>query len=464
MRKALVTLAAVLLATAGCTGPKAAAAHPHFTPGADGIGDPYFPTFGNGGYDVAGYDLNLSYDPPSNQLSGTATITATATQDLSRFDLDLAHLAASAVTVDGRPAQHAAQHDELVVTPAAGLTKGRAFTVVVTYGGKPQALRDPTLGQGGWLATGDGGFALGEPESASTWFPVNDHPADKATVRLRMTVPDGLQVIGNGVPGPRTSAAGRTTWTWTENAPTASYLTTVVIGHYRVTQTTHDGKPMVIATPDSLPADSPGATSLARTGEIADFLATQFGPYPFDAYGGILLNDPRVGYALETQSRPVYGNAFFTTGENPVVVAHELAHQWFGDSVALERWRDIWLNEGFATYAEWLWQEHVGTRTVAASFDRVYSDYRWTVRAADPGAADLFDDGVYSRGAMTVYALRRTIGDAAFARLLTTWTSQYRNANAGTDDFIAAAEKVSGRDLQGFFRTWLYGTTKPARP
>ena len=151
MRKALVTLAAVLLATAGCTEPKPVGAHPDFTPGAEGIGDPYFPTFGNGGYDVAGYDLNLSYDPPSNQLSGTATVTAMATQDLSRFDLDLAHLTASAVTVDGRAAGHAAHHDELVVTPAAGLLKGRAFTVVVTYGGKPQALRDPTLARvAGW--------------------------------------------------------------------------------------------------------------------------------------------------------------------------------------------------------------------------------------------------------------------------------------------------------------------------
>jgi aminopeptidase N len=237
-----------------------------------------------------------------------------------------------------------------------------------------------------------------------------------------------------------------------------------VIGQYRLTETTHAGKPMVIATPESLPANSPGAESLARTGEIADFLATQFGPYPFDAYGGILLNDPRVGYALETQSRPVYGNTFFTTGPNPVVVAHELAHQWFGDSVALERWRDIWLNEGFATYAEWLWLEHSGVRTAGASFDAVYARYRWSEPAEDPGADDLFGEGVYQRGAMTVYALRRTIGDDAFARLLTTWTSEFRNRNATTADFIATAQKVSGRDLGAFFQAWLYGTAKPAHP
>jgi aminopeptidase N len=464
MRASLVALAAVLVTAGGCSSAKSASAHPEFTPGAAGIGDPYFPTYGNGGYDVAGYDLKLAYDPASQRLSGTATITATATQDLSRFDLDLAHLTASAVTVDGKPATYAAQHDELVVTPGAGLNKGRGFTVVVTYAGKPQALRNAALGQGGWIATADGGFALGEPESASTWFPVNDHPADKATFTVAMTVPDGLEVLSNGVPGRNDTAGGRTTWTWTENTPIASYLTTVVIGRYRVARTTHDGKSMIIATPESLPADSPGARSLARTGEIADFLSTQFGPYPFDAYGGILLDDARVGYALETQTRPVYSDNFFTGGPNPTVVAHELAHQWFGDSVALERWQDIWLNEGFATYAEWLWLEHTGVRTVAASFDRVYATFPWNRPAADPGVDDLFDDAVYQRGAMTVYALRRTIGDGALARLLTTWTSEHRDGNATTADFIAAAEKVSGKNLDEFFRTWLYGSARPAHP
>jgi aminopeptidase N len=178
----------------------------------------------------------------------------------------------------------------------------------VDYGGEPQALRNETLGVGGWLRTGDGAFALGQPESASTWFPVNDHPADKATFRLAITVPDGVEALSNGVPGDRSSDAGWTTWTWTEGAPMASYLATVVIGQYRVTTTTHAGKPMVTGIPESLPADGPAARSIARTGEVADFLATRFGPYPFDAYGGIVVDDDRVGYALETQTRPVYGN------------------------------------------------------------------------------------------------------------------------------------------------------------
>jgi aminopeptidase N len=458
---------------AGCTAdrtpvaaPRSAspAAPPDFRPGADGIGDPYFPTHGNGGYDVASYDLMLRYTPKAGDLTGTATITATATQDLSRFNLDLANLTASAATVDGQPAQVDHNGNELVVTPKSGIVKGRPFTVVVRYGGKPQPLANNSLGQGGWFRTKNGAFAMGEPESASTWYPVNDHPADKATFRLAMTVPNGLEVLSNGTLGPRETANGWITWRWSESAPMASYLSTVVIGQYRVRSSTHAGKPMVIAVPESLPADGPAAQSMNRTGEIADFLATQFGPYPFDAYGGVVVDDDRIQYALETQSRPVYAQAFFRTGPNPVVVAHELAHQWFGDSVALERWHDIWLNEGFATYAEWLWLEHEGRATVAKIFDNVYATFRWPAAPGNPGVEHLFGSAVYQGGAMTLYALRRTIGDAAFATLVKTWAAEQRNGNGTTAEFIATAERVSGKDLDRFFQTWLYGTTKPPHP
>jgi aminopeptidase N len=439
---------------------------PSFRPGADGAGDPYFPKYGNGGYDVASYDLQVRYDPRSDRLDGTATITATATQDLSRFNLDLSKLTAGEVTVDGKPATSTAEGTELVVTPAAGVVSGRPFTVVVKYGGEPGQLANSTLGDGGWLENGESALALGQPESASTWFPVNDHPSDKATFKLAMTVPDGVEAISNGVPGPRNTADGWTTWTWSENAPMASYLAMVAIGQYRITSTVHNGKPMVLAVAESLPANGPAARSLARTGEITDFLATKFGPYPFDANGGVAVDDRRVGYALETQSRPVYGPAFFAAGPDELVVAHELAHQWFGDSVALEKWQDIWLNEGFATYAEWLWSEHAGRGSVQQSFDRVYDTYPWDqpVEAGDPGAARLFGQAVYQRGAMTVFALRKTIGDAAFDQLLTRWTSEHRNGNATTDELIALAEQVSGKQLDHFFQSWLFTTGKPGKP
>lgn len=458
----------------GCSGDEepvtarsSSAPAPSFAPGAEGIGDPYFPKYGNGGYDVAGYDLKLRFDPRTDELSGTATITATATQDLSRFNFDLSRLAAKNVTVDGVRASSKAEGTELVITPAEGIVTGRPFTVVVEYGGKPGQLGNAVLGEGGWLHNPDGAVALGQPESASTWFPVNDHPADKATFKLEMTVPEGVEAISNGVPGPTRTAAGWTTWSWSEGAPMASYLAMVVIGQYRMTTTTHNGKPMVVAVAESLPADGPAARSLAKTGEITDFLATKFGPYPFDANGGVAVDDRNIGYALETQSRPVYGPAFFNGAPNESVVAHELAHQWFGDSVALEKWQDIWLNEGFATYSEWLWDDHKGVRTLAESFDRVYNSYPWDQpggEAGDPGAARIFGSAVYQRGGMTVYALHRTIGDAAFDQLLKRWTSEHKDGNASTDDLIAMAEEVSGKQLDALFQSWLFTTGKPAKP
>jgi aminopeptidase N len=472
VRRAVAVVAVALLA--GCTPDKTAAPPrssaptrpPDFRPGSVGIGDPYLPTYGNGGYDVASYDLKLRYAPKTGDLSGTATIAATAIQDLSRFNLDFAHLSVSAVTVDGQPAQTDHNGNELVVTPKSGIVRGRPFTVVIRYGGKPQPLPNKSLGEGGWLRTEDGGFALGEPDSASSWYPVNDHPADKATFSLAMTVPNGVEVVSNGVPGPRDTAKGWTTWRWSESAPMASYLSTVAIGQYRIRTSTHAGKPMVIAIPQSLPPDGPAAQSMNRTGEIADFLATQFGPYPFDAYGGIVLDDARVRYALETQSRPVYGNVFFRSGPVPDVVAHELAHQWFGDSVALERWQDIWLNEGFATYAEWLWTEHRGFGTTQQTF---LADFRgiprtssfWSVVIGDPGIKHMFDGAVYQRGAMTLQALRNEIGTDAFFEVLHRWTQDHAFATGTTEAFTALAEQVSGQRLDDLFQTWLFEPHKP---
>ncbi|HET9517206.1 MAG TPA: M1 family metallopeptidase [Actinoplanes sp.] len=467
MLTALTTLAVVT----GCSGravdrptgsPAPSAGSP--APGAPGAGDPYFPTYGNGGYDVASYDLLVRYDPRTDVLTGPATVAATATSALSRFQLDLAHLRASAVTVDGAPATHRADAAELVITPAAPIDAGRRFTVVVDYTGVPQPVGTDLLGQGGFRATADGGFALGQPESASSWFPVNDHPSDKARYTIAITVPAGLEALSNGVPRPRRTVDGWTTWTWTESTPMVSYLAFVAIGQFRITSGTHRGRPIVTAVPATLPVKGFAARSVARTAEIADYLETLFGPYPVDAYGAVVLDDERVRYALETQSRPVYGTVFFDKSPNLSVVAHELAHQWFGNSVSISRWRDIWLNEGFATYAEWLFSEHEGGASAQAKFDATYNGFDWSVPSGDPGVEQLFGPPVYQRGAMIVHALRRTIGDDDFFRLLKVWPEQHRNGNATTEDFIATAERVSGESLTTFAKTWIHGTTRPPRP
>ncbi|MFG2057709.1 M1 family metallopeptidase [Micromonospora sp. NPDC048930] len=453
---------AVALLLGGCTG-----GDPRFRPGAADAGDPYVPGAGNGGYDVGHYALTLRYDPADDRLTGQATVTATATAGLSRFHLDLAGLTVDRVRVDGAPAKHRRDGAELVVTPAQGLPAGKRFTVEVAYGGvpQPQPLPSAELGDGGFHATPDGAIALGQPESASTWFPVNDHPSDKATYDLAVTVPDGLAALSNGVPKGTESRAGWTTWRWSEGSPMASYLTTLVIGNYRVSTGTHAGKPLVTAVAAALPADGPAATSVARTGEVADFLAGRFGPYPFEAYGGIVVADERIRYALETQTRPVYGPGFFRGGRpNTEVVAHELAHQWFGDSVSLARWSDIWLNEGFATYAEWLWAEHDGGRSVAQTFDTVYAATDWTRPSVDPGRAGMFGDAVYQRGALAVHALRRAVGDETFFRIVRGWLAERRNGTATTADFVGYAERVADHPLRPLLDAWLVGATAPTLP
>ncbi|WP_373321708.1 M1 family metallopeptidase [Micromonospora okii] len=437
-----------------------------FTAGAPGVGDDYFPRYGNAGYDVTRYTVKIRYDPARDRLTGTTTVQATATADLSSFNLDLAGLTVRKVTVDGAPARHARTGDELVVTPAAGLPSGNGFSAEVDYEGEPAPLRNEALGSGGFRATSDGAVALGQPESASTWFPVNDHPSDKATYEFEITVPEGLTAVSNGVPVGRSTRAGWTTWKWAERSPMASYLSTVAIGEFRVTQGEHKGRPVFSAVTTKVPQGAADA-SIARTVEVADYLEGVFGPYPFGAYGGVVVSEPGIGYALETQSRPVYAASFFQRGENTGVVAHELAHQWFGNSVTLTRWRDIWLNEGMATYAEWLWEEHRGGRTAQQSFDAEYlgaSEQLWRVAPGKPGPENLFSSSVYRRGAMTVHALRTTVGDRAFFEIVRAWGADRRDGNATTADFVAFAERVAGRQLDALFDAWLHGTERPERP
>jgi len=333
---------------AGCTAkhppivaPSSASAS--FGPGADGVGDSLYPKAGNGGYDVGHYDLDVRYDPGTKVLTGTAVISATATANLTRFDLDLHGLTVASATVDGADAKPSRTGDELVLTPANRLPSGQKFSVTVKYSGTPVPYTEAGTGTDGFLATADGAVAIGEPEVAASWYPVNDHPRDKATYTIRIAAPDGLQVLSNGVLTGTTSAGGYSTTTWSVTAPMASYLATMVIGHYRIQSGTADGKPVLSAVAADLPTTIDA--QLHRTPEIIEYLATQFGPYPFDAMGGIVITDSRVRFALENQTRPIYSNVFFSPNTDSTwVIAHELAHQWYGDSVSVNSWSDIWLN------------------------------------------------------------------------------------------------------------------------
>ncbi len=474
----VIAAAVAVSVAAGCTSspepapspsPTAAPSNGPFAPGADGLGDRYYPKAGNGGYDVGNYDLDVTYDPATKELTGVATITASAATNLTSFNLDFTGLKTNSVTVNDAPAP-ADQHSdgELVVTPAANIATGTTFTTVISYGGVPAGFSDPALGQTGFLSTAEGAIAIGEPEVASSWFPVNDHPRDKATYTIKITVPTALSALSNGVLQSKQASAkaGFTTWTWRESSPMASYLATMVVGNYRVQESTHDGKPVVLAVHTSL--STAIDTELAKTPAAIDFLVSTFGPYPFDAMGGIVINDQRVSFALENQTRPIYSAAFFTPGrDSSRVIVHELAHQWFGDSVAVNEWNEIWLNEGFATYAEWLWQEHNGTSTAQRIFDQYYgntSSPMWSVPPGAPGKDQLFSQSVYIRGGMTLHALRVSVGDQAFFKILQTWAAQKKDGNGTSAEFIALAKQISGKNLDELFNDWLYGKDRPPRP
>ncbi|MEU6483773.1 M1 family metallopeptidase [Streptomyces sp. NPDC046887] len=437
-----------------------------YVPGAAGIGDAYYPASGNGGYDVSHYDLRLTYQPKTDLLEGTATIVATTTQKLSRFNLDLG-LKVSEVRVNGRKAAFTTSGDhELEVTPAAPLDKGKEISVVVRYAGKPSELK--IGGWSAWHRTPDGGVAAQEPDSAVWWFPSNDHPLDKATYDVSVSVPDGTQAISNGVLQSQSSKLGWTRYNWRSNKPQASYLATLAIGKFDITtDKTEKGLPVLNAYSKDL-GDNAGAAraSIERTTEVAEWLEEVFGPYPFNALGGYVPNVTS-GYALETQTRPFYSPRQFANGSNVSVVVHELAHQWYGDSVSVKGWKDIWVNEGFARYSQWLWSEKEGEGTAQELADYVYAlhpadDPFWTVKPGDPGPDKQFDIAVYDRGALALQALRNTVGDQHFFAILQGWPQKFAHGNASVGDFVKYAEQVSGKPLAGLFDTWLYQPSKPA--
>jgi len=452
---ALATAAASFLVIAASSAP---------TPGADGIGDSYFPQLGNGGFDARHYALDVAYNPDTDRLDGRTTLTARATQNLSSFDLDLQKLEVTKVEVNGRRAQFTRTGDELRITPRDFLRKGKDFTVAVTYGGVPEPLNGPIVfgSDYGWTKTTDGVFVACEPNAASTWFPSSDHPSDKATYDIRIKAPKGLTGVSNGRLV-STYDKGDSTYThWRESKPMATCLATASIGKFDVrTGTTPGGTPIYVAI-DPVLANSNSVDVYAVTAAATDYWSQVFGPYPFEETGAIVDDMPEAGFSLEVQSKPAYSAV-----RSETTIVHELAHQWFGDSVSVAHWKDIWLNEGFATYAQWLWAEHQGTLTAHDSFlaghnSRPADSAFWGTVVADPQRDTMFASAVYQRGAMTLQMLRERIGDTAFFKLLPTWTKLHRYGNASTEQFIALAEKISGQQLDDLFQTWLYTTGKPA--
>lgn len=436
--------------------------------GSVGIGDPYYPRSGNGGYEVDHYDISLSYDPVVNDLHAVTTVTGKVTEAsrLGRFDLDLqSSMNVSAVTVNGTAAAFEHQQAELVINPARGLPPGTALTVVVTYSGRPAVVPGgaANLGDGGWYRTPSGGaIAIGEPFSGSAWYPVNEHPSDTATYRITATVPQKWSVIANGIAataGLPPVPTGRKAFRWTQSQPITSYEVTIYIDTFTtVTDRTADGRPIVSAFAPG--TDVAKYKNLATdTRRIVQVLSNHFGPYPFAAAGGIYTGLP-LRFALETATRPVYANWVDTD-----TIVHEMTHQWFGDDVVIRRWSDICLNECFASYGPWLWHQDVDGTNLDAQWvalmdgEAAGPDF-WTSPLVDMGAGKEFTS-VYSRGPLALHALRKQIGEKDFAALLKGWPATFGGKVAGYQDLVAYVDKISGQHLTAFMDAWFRGTVRP---
>ncbi|WP_328536555.1 M1 family metallopeptidase [Streptomyces sp. NBC_00344] len=440
------------------------AAAPAPSSGSAGIGDPYFPELGNGGFDALHYGLDIAYNPGTDRLDGHTTITARATQNLSSFDLDLQKLDVASVEVNGRAARFTRSADEIRINPRDALRKGRTFTVEVVYGGVPESLSGPIVfgSDYGWMKTDDGVFVACEPNAASTWFPSSDHPSDKAAFDITITAPKGLTGVSNGRLISNRSSHGSTVAHWRESKQMATYLATASIGKFDVkTGRTPAGTPIYVAI-DPVLSHSNAVDVYAVTAEATDYWSKLFGPYPFEETGAVVDDMPQAGFSLETQSKPSYSAV-----RDESTIVHELAHQWFGDSVSVKQWKNIWLNEGFATYAQWLWDEHRGTRSAHDAFlagytSRPATSSFWQTQVDDPQRDTMFASAVYQRGAMTLQVLRERIGDKAFFKLLPAWTKAHRYGNVDTQEFEALAEKISGQQLDDLFDKWVHTTGKPA--
>ncbi len=435
--------------------------------GDPGLGDPYYPHLGNGGYDVQHYHVELTVDLARKHLDGRVRIEAVAAQALSSFNIELAGMQVHSLTVQGEPAE-VSRGSEMTITPATPLEAGQAFEIVVEYSGSPgegidySGMEEFEVGWG-WYPDGDGAYVAAEPSGNSTWMPVNEHPSDKATYSYAITVAKPYVAAANGVLQDTIDNGSTRTFVWDSAHPMASYLATVGVGLFDIeTSSGPNGLPIRNYFEQDI---SPGVRNdFARTDEMLELFNELVGPYPFEVTG-VIVHDLDFGFALETQTMSVFGAAF----TDEYVVAHELAHQWFGNSVGLNCWQDIWLNEGFATYLSALWNEHAYGEDaledeIELYYRQVASSGPFVSPPGNPGSDDLFNFGVYYRGALTLHALRERVGDEAFFRILQTYYQRFRDSNASTADFVAIAEEVSGQPLQEFFEAWLYAEDMPDIP
>jgi aminopeptidase N len=445
-------------------------------PSADGIGDRLFPDLGNPGLDVREYDVAIEYDPALDTIAGDVALTIRFTESRPTFTLDAIGLEVAEVSVDGASAAFEIDDPELRITPTSPPPIGTDVVVRVRYTQTPDPQGSVIGLPNGWFHTegvdGLGGsYVLNQPDGARTWLPANDHPSDKASWTFRVTVPDPLVAVANGVldrerTGP--SEDGSTTWVWRQAEPMPTYLVQLMTGAYEFVESTGpDGVPLfsVVLAGDRARMEP----YLSTIDDQIDFFDDLFGPYPLEAYG-IAMTDSFSGLAMETQGRSLFSRDDFTGASGylqELLLAHELTHMWFGDAVSPARWTDIWLNESFATYGQWLWLDHIGISALADEAAFALSGRQGDVGfpagspTATPSADEMFGFNSYDGGAVILHALRLTVGDDEFFEVLRRWAAENTFESRTTDDFLALAADVTGRDLDAFWQDWLFATDLP---
>ena len=426
--------------------------------------DPYVPGHGDLTYDVTHYDLVLDYSLEGNRLDGTARLDCTIREETAELALDLHGLDVTKVTVDGAAVKYRDRTGTLTVRLGEPVAAGESVSVTVRYHGHPTPEKTRHLGAAGWEELTDGVIVAGQPHGAPSWFPCNDRPSSKATYRMSITVAAGYRVVANGTLLSSRRRSSTVTWVYEQLEPMATYLATVHIGRYEVR--TDDGDvPMHAVLPKRLLSSYDDAFGDQRS--MIDTFSRLFGPYPFPAYT-VVVTDDDLEIPLEAQGLSAFGANFLTSDWDSVrLVAHELSHQWFGNSLTLGRWQDIWLHEGFACYAEWIWSEESGGPTAherAEEHHERLGGLDQDLVLSDPGPELMFDDRVYKRGALTLHALRLTVGDDAFFALLRGWTDKHAHGTVNTPAFVEFAELSTGHDLAELFDVWLNRAILPDLP
>ena len=436
---------------------------PNASAGAIGVGDPFYPELGNGGYDALHYTIDLDVEVENGSIEGSTIVDAIATQDLSSFNLDFYGLEVTDVSVNDVAADWDRSGAELTIIPTAPIRTNDPFKIVVEYNGIPEVIEDPGVPflSLGWQSQSGGFFAMGEPSGSMNWYPVNNHPTDKASYTFKFTVPEPFTAVANGQLVDTIQGENEATYVWQANDPMASYLVTAHIGRYEIEN--EEG-------PEGLPIRNyfyEGTTELVKsdfdgTVEMIAFMNELIAPYPFEAYGVVLLDHPTT-WALETQTLSTFSPGFTSEG----VVFHELMHQWFGNSVSPATWQDIWLNEGFATYFTQLWGEHInGPDWLEISMDQMYDALvaREIPQPIPESVEFMFSSASYSRGAWTLHALRQVAGDETFFNILRTYYYRYQNGTASTQDFIDVAAELAGSEAEEVLMAWLYQPEIPSKP